>query len=161
MRTYYATTNTYYTLFDFQYESRMYSVPHTYESGKQSWKWIPVSTMESWHLFRAIRLQMLAIQDLEDRLATELGDVMGDNHKQINKLMNLMNMRFKRMFMLGDEYALRTDGVIFSEMPTVKLWLSGDVSIDGVYPYRKEPVVTPTPDKVRNPEIVIKLKLYV
>jgi hypothetical protein len=130
----------YHTLFDIQFESGMYSYPDRQRGG---WKWIAVRAMYDWHLRHAIKLQMLAIQGIEEALA-DLFTARGteQNHKDIDKSMRRMSMRYKRLSMLGNEYARRTPNAgPFEERPEIKDWFEGSTRLDGKYP-EFEPVLS-------------------
>ena len=57
------------------------------------------------------------------------------NHTQIHKNLIKMKNRYKRMSMLGAEYAKRVGASSFEQIPYYEKWLKGYTKIDGVYPY--------------------------
>ncbi len=149
MISHYTRQSTYHTFFDTQFDNRMYSMPDYF-----GWKWVHISTLRVSHLHHAVRLQMLAIQKIEEILADLfLDEGSKENHKQIDRFMRRMSMRYKRLSMLGDEYATRSGKVPFNEIPAIRNWFDGD-RLNGEYPYPMgvEIVSGGPPEKLPYPE---------
>lgn len=112
------------------FSSNMYSRPN----GRGGWEWISISSMSPDYLRSAIRIQMLAIQHLEEQLANALEDELSEDTK-ISRLMQLLEMRYDRLMKLGKEF-VGSKGTPFDQLPHVKKWLDGYTRIPGEYPYK-------------------------
>lgn len=86
MISHYTRQSTYHTFFGTQFDNRMYSMPD-YKNKYSGWKWVHISTLRVSHLHHAVRLQMLAIQKIEEILADLfLDEGSKENHRQIYEM---------------------------------------------------------------------------
>ena len=91
-----------------------------------------VRDMNTEHVVRALRQQMLTIQTIEDKLHHLLSDELSEDWS-IEKQIKLLNMRYKRYHMLKTELSNRGKSSI-----NLDKWENGEITIPGVYQYASQ-----------------------